>query len=774
MRRKRYIVNGRVQGVGFRPSVYRLAAQHGLTGSVQNTSLGVVIQVQGKEEALAGFEKELKGNPPPLASITRIQTDEKTPEEGEPGFIILESSAREQSQVLISPDSAVCRDCTREILDPEDRRYLYPFTNCTNCGPRYTITGLIPYDRQNTSMACFEMCLQCRREYSDPGDRRFHAQPNACPQCGPRLWITDSGGNRISEQDSPLEKSAYLLKQGSILAIKGLGGFHLACDASHQEAVRELRRRKHRPHKPLAVMVPDMAAAGKLAELSPLEAEILQSPSSPILAVKPIQPCPLSPELAPDTDLLGLMLAYTPLHLVLFEHFKAVLTRQETPALVMTSGNMSSEPISLGNREALERLGHIADYFLLHDRDILVRCDDSVMCARGPGPSYFRRARGYTPQPVFLSRDGPCVLGTGPELKNTFCLTRNDQAFVSQHIGDLQNLESYGFYRECIGHLKHVLQVSPEMVVCDLHPDYLSTRYARQESGLPVQALQHHYAHILSVMAENRFEGPCLGLALDGAGLGLDGTLWGGELLYVDNTDMDMRRLGSFIPMPLPGGDRAVLEPWRTAAGFIYRLGLDMSVLDNKTSSCLTREETLLRQMLDQGINSPLSSSCGRLFDAVAALLGLVRKISYEGQAAVILEKTQDPAETGCYFIPVKRSSQGILLDTLTLFDQICSDRRKNISPARISRKFHLSLARALSDWAGDASRDTGLYTVALSGGVMQNLTLAGELAGQLRQAGFKVLTHVLLPPNDACISLGQAVYGRHVLLRGLQDQHNA
>lgn len=763
MRRKKYIVNGRVQGVGFRPSVYRLAGQHGLTGSVQNTSLGVVIEVQGKEEALAGFEEKLRSNPPPLAEITRIQTDEATPEAGESGFIILESSAREQSQVLISPDSAVCPDCAREILDPEDRRYLYPFTNCTNCGPRYTITGLIPYDRQNTSMACFEMCSQCRREYSDPGDRRFHAQPNACPQCGPRLWLTDADSNRISGQDSPLEKSAFLLKQGSILAIKGLGGFHLACDAADQGAVRELRRRKHRPHKPLAVMIPDIAAAGDLAEISPLEAEILQSPSSPILAVKPVQPCPLSPDLAPDTDLLGIMLAYTPLHLVLFEHFKTLLTRQEIPALVMTSGNMSSEPISLGNREALKRLGHIADYFLLHDRDILVRCDDSVMCARGPGPAYFRRARGYTPQPVFLSRIGPCILGTGPELKNTFCLTRNDQAFVSQHIGDLQNLESYGFYRECIDHLQHVLQVNPEMVVCDLHPDYLSTRYARQESGLPVQALQHHYAHILSVMAENRFDGPCLGLALDGAGLGDDGTLWGGELLLVDNRDMTLQRLGSFELVPLPGGDLAVREPWRIAAGFIHRLGLGHSVLARDFEQGLTKEEVLLRQMIEKDINSPLSSGCGRLFDAVAALLGLVRSISYEGQGAVLLEKIQSQGQEATYDLPVHHRTGLGILDTLTLFRQILKDHINGLSPAIISRRFHLSLARGLCLWAGQAGISTGIRTIGLSGGVMQNLTLARELEAGLARRSFNVLTHRFLPPGDACVSLGQAVYGRHL-----------
>ncbi len=763
MSRKRYIVNGRVQGVGFRPFVYRLAGLYGLTGTVQNTSLGVVIEVQGNEGSLAGFAEELKTNPPPLAEITRLQAIDADPAKNESGFSILDSSSREQSQVLISPDSAVCRDCAREILEPSDRRYLYPFTNCTNCGPRYTITGLIPYDRQNTSMACFEMCPECLKEYSDPGDRRFHAQPNACPQCGPRSWLTDAVGKELFEEASPLKKGALLLKQGRILAIKGLGGFHLACDAANQEAVRELRRRKIRPHKPLAVMVPDINAAKDLVEIGLLEEEILKSPSSPILAAKPIRPCPLSPDLAPDTGLLGIMLAYTPLHMVLFQHLRALLSPREHPALVMTSGNMSYEPISLGNREALDRLGHIADYFLLHDRDILVRCDDSVLCARGPRPTYFRRARGYTPEPIFLSRSGKCVLGTGPELKNTFCLTRNDQAFVSQHIGDLKNLESYDFYQECISHLQHVLQVTPEMVVCDLHPDYQSTKFARQQSRLPVHALQHHYAHILSVMAENRFEGPCLGLALDGAGLGEDGSLWGGELLMVDNLDMSLSRLGSFEPVPLPGGDLAVQEPWRIAASYIHRLGLEHSVLAEDFEQGLTREETLARQMLDNNINSPLSTGCGRLFDAVASLLGLVHRISYEGQGAVILENIQSPGESAAYHTPVHHRTGLSILDTLSLFRQILQDHTRGINPDIISSRFHLSLARALCRWAEQSSSATGIKTVGLSGGVLQNLTLARELEAGLAQRSFNVLTHKFLPPGDACVSLGQAVYGRQL-----------
>ncbi len=752
--------------MGFRPFVYRLAKKYELTGTVHNSSQGVVIEVQGSDMALSDFSQDLEDTPPPLAQLVSIETQELSALEEETGFQILASRGRDEHRVLISPDSAVCRDCAREILDPEDRRYLYPFTNCTNCGPRYTITGRIPYDRENTSMACFSMCPRCRAEYEDPGDRRFHAQPNACPECGPGVWLTDRLGEVDPEKKDPLAKSAQLLKQGKILAIKGLGGFHLACDATDTQAVWELRRRKNRPDKPLAIMVPSLASAEKIARLSSVEKELLQSPASPILAVTPAESSHLSPYLAPDTDRIGIMSAYTPLHMILFHHLEQLLSPGEVPALVMTSGNMSAEPICLGNREALNSLGRVADHFLMHNRDILVRCDDSVAFVRDGEKGFYRRARGYTPSPIFLESSGDTVLGVGPELKNTICLTKQDQAFVSQHIGDLENLESYEFFRECIRHLKHILQVEPGAVACDLHPDYLSTRYAREESGLPVYPLQHHYAHTLAVMAENRFQGPCLGLALDGTGLGQDGTLWGGELLVVDNRDMNMHRWGSFQQVPLPGGDMAVKEPWRIAASFLYRLGLDISVLNPEDSSTLTKEETMLRQMLCQKLNSPWSSGCGRLFDAVAALLGLVRNISYEGQGAVLLEKIQDTRESGSYEVPVILASGRSILDTLSLFGQICQDFHAGISPARISRRFHLSLARGLCSWAQAGAEATGIRDIGLSGGVMQNLTLSSMLVSMLRESSFNILTHKYLPPNDACVSLGQAVYGQYMLAR--------
>lgn len=767
MKRIKYIVNGRVQGVGFRPFVFRLARKYGLTGLVKNTSQGVVIEAQGPEENLEGFFRDLAEASPPLAEIVSMLDQEMDFLSGETEFSIKASTGQDRHQVLISPDWAICRDCTREVLDPLDRRYLYPFTNCTNCGPRYTITGQIPYDRRNTSMACFDMCPACMAEYRDPDNRRFHAQPNACPLCGPRVRLTGSSGEPVFTGLDPLAQSASLLKQGRIMAIKGLGGFHLACHATDHEAVLELRRRKNRLHKPLAVMVPALEDADALAVLSREEKEILRGQIRPILAVIPRKSSPLSPALAPDTERIGIMLAYTPLHLVLFEHLKKLSAPVEALALVMTSGNTSSEPICLGNREALERLGRVADYFLLHNRDILVRCDDSVAFVQDGKTGFYRRARGYTPGPVFLKNQGESVLGVGPELKNTVCLTKRDQAFVSQHIGDLKNLESYSFFLECIRHLEHILRTKPKAVVCDLHPDYLSTRFARDESGLPVYALQHHFAHILSVMAENRFQGPCLGLALDGAGLGDDGTLWGGELLFVDNNKLSMHRLGCFQPVALPGGDKAVQEPWRVAAGFLHRLGRNIQFGDTPDNPIMIREQELLKKMLEQNINSPLSTGCGRLFDAVAALLGLVRTISYEGQGAVLLEKIQDPGESGLYHVPVVNAEQGRILDTLTLFEQICRDRERGVAPAVISRRFHLSLARALCRWVQAGAEETGVRHVGLSGGVMQNLTLSRLLVSNLSQAAFNVLTHKSLPPNDACISLGQAVFGRELLRHG-------
>ena len=758
MKRWKWIITGGVQGVGFRPFVYKSALGAAVTGHVGNTAEGVVIEIQGRDEQLAAFEDLFAANLPPLARIVGWERAVMEPVPGETAFSIRASTGGAGHQVLISPDVATCDDCLRDTLDPNGRRFHYPFTNCTNCGPRYTITRSIPYDRASTSMACFPMCPDCRAEYTDPLDRRFHAQPNACPVCGPRVWLADREGARLAEGEEALVETARLLRDGRIMAMKGLGGFHLACDARDVTAVGTLRQRKNRRDKPLAVMVRDLDAARILAQVGADEARLLSGAERPIVLVPSKPEAGLAPDLSPDTAYLGLMLPYTPLHHVLFDLLAE--TAPDAPAaLVMTSGNASSDPICLGNREALARLAGIADYFLFHDRDILIRCDDSVLRWAGDAPQFIRRARGFTPSPIDLATDGPTVLGVGPLLKNTLCLTKGRQAFVSQHIGDLENLGALAFFREIAAHLADILQVRPEAVVHDLHPDYMSTTYAR-ESGLPCLALQHHFAHIHAVLAENRHQGPALGLALDGTGLGDDGTIWGGEALFVDTAKLEHRRLARFAQVRLPGGDSAAREPWRMARAYLHALGL------TTPAAAPWRErfgaaDRIVGQMLDKGLNSPLTSSCGRLFDAVAGMLGLCLDISYEGQAAILLEAEQDKTETSAYVCPIVDREGPRELDTLTLFAQVHADWRAGEPAGRISRRFHLGLMNGLAALCAELARETGCTHVGLSGGVMHNLTLATELPRRLRDQGLTALTHRQLPPSDACISLGQAAYGR-------------
>ena len=623
--RRRFVVVGQVQGVGFRPFVYRLARDTGVTGHVLNSSQGVIIEVQAAPEAVDAFGRGLVGSPPPLARIVSCTSEDVGAVEGEAGFVIRHSSGGEGHQVLISPDTSTCADCQAEILDPTDRRHLYPFTNCTNCGPRYTITRSIPYDRPFTSMACFPMCEDCAREYADPLDRRFHAQPNACPVCGPRVWFTGREGQELARGKSAMERAAESLGQGEILALKGLGGFHLACDAANHEAVMELRARKNRWDKPLAVMVPDMDAARSLAHVSPAEEARMDSLERPIVLCRSLSPRALSPAVSPDTAFLGVMLPYTPLHMVLFHLLRDTPARPR--ALVMTSGNMSSEPICLGNREALKRLAHIADRFLLHNRDILIRTDDSVVRVHPETgtPQFFRRARGFTPRPVFLpplgqgAEEPGTVLGVGPELKNTLCLTKGDQAFVGQHIGDMENLETLAFFREIAGHLEKILQVKPQAVVSDLHPDYMSTRYAQERAGkenIELLTLQHHAAHIFAVLAEQGHAGPALGWALDGTGLGQDGTLWGGELLLatpVTPAGPTWRRLAHFSPIRLPTGETAIREPWRTAQGCLDQLGIrEPGDKDWPWREKFAQASAFLPKILDKNLNCPVTTSCGR------------------------------------------------------------------------------------------------------------------------------------------------------------------
>ena len=773
--RRGYTVGGQVQGVGFRPFVYRVARTLDLSGTVQNTPAGVRIEVQGLPAAVDAFGRALSEEAPALARISAC-TEEPLPLDPDShDFRILHSAAGQGHCVLISPDTATCPDCLADIADPANRRHRYAFTNCTNCGPRYTIIRAIPYDRPNTSMACFPLCPDCGREYSDPQDRRFHAQPNACPVCGPRVWLCGNDGVERSHGFPAIEQTAQALVQGAIAAIKGLGGFHLACLAAgavgHQ-ATAELRRRKNRPDKPLAIMVPDLETARSLAHVNATAEAMLSGVQRPItlcpLRPETISSGRLAPEISPDTDFVGLMLPYAPLHHILLAAVRDLLRNHpDVPvALVMTSGNMSSEPISLGNREALHRLGAIADLFLLHNRDILIRTDDSVVRPLpGAGQTQFlRRARGFTPEPIFLANAGPAVLGLGAELKNTLCLTKQDQAFVSQYIGDMQNLETFRFYNEIAEHLQLVLQTKPAALIHDLHPDYLSTRYALEQTEFPSFALQHHYAHIHAALAEHRHVGPALGWALDGAGLGEDGVIWGGELLFVDTQTLEQRRLCHFAPFRLPGGEAAIREPWRTAQSCLWELGQETP--SGRPWTWLEHFEApsrMLPELLRRNLRAPMTTSCGRLFDAVAALLGLKHIISYEGQAAIILERIQGASDLGhaAYSCPLDTTREPAVLRTLDLFRQVAADWERGVAAATISRKFHLGLIDGLVAAAAWFSRQLGVTAVALSGGVMQNQTLAAELPKALTARGLAPLVHLRLPPNDGCISLGQAAWGR-------------
>lgn len=763
MLRERWIISGGVQGVGFRPFLYRCAAEAAVTGTVANTSQGVCLEIQGSAAQLARFAALFEARLPPLARVETCTRSAIAPEPEESAFRILQSQGGSGHSVRISPDVALCADCLREIEDPQDRRFGYPFTNCTNCGPRYTITRAIPYDRATTSMACFPLCPHCQTEYTNPMDRRFHAQPNACPVCGPRLWLQTADGDLLGQGPDALRLAAHKLTEGTIVAIKGLGGFHLAVDARNAEAVEQLRKRKRRKAKPLAVMVKDLETAQSIAAVFPAAEALLTGPQRPIVILKARPDAGLAPGLSPDTAEIGVMVAYTPLHVLLLAQVSAL---QGHPAvLVMTSGNRSSEPIALGNREALRRLAPIADVFLLHDRDILIRCDDSVVrpirTHSGTEETQFlRRARGYTPNPIPLGHDGPCTLGVGPLLKNTLTVTKGQAAYVSQHIGDLENLETLKFFEEMAEHLPRILQVTPKAVVHDLHPDFLSTRYAQSCGITPCLALQHHVAHTYAVMAEHHAHGPVLGLALDGAGLGDDGTIWGGEILLVETHPVRHTRLGHLTPVALPGADAASREPWRMALAFIHALGLEA---EDHPWPWLLHEapgHRMVLQMLSRHVRCPQTTSCGRLFDAVAGLLGLCFVQEYEGQAAIRLEHIQDVAETTPYAFPCPTAPPWVL-DSHTLFAQVYTDWRQGVPVSTIARRFHLGLIEGFATALARAKAATGCSTVALSGGVFHNATISKLLPAALARHGFTVLCHRALPPGDACISLGQAVYGR-------------
>ena len=764
-------MRGLVQGVGFRPTVWRIARELKLRGQVINDGEGVLVHLWGEPAQLDTFCIELEAQCPPLAridSIERTPSTQPIPQDVE--FRIAESQATRIHTGIVA-DAATCAACRAEIFDPADRRYRYPFTNCTHCGPRLSIVRGIPYDRANTSMAPFEQCPDCLSEYQDPADRRFHAQPNACPVCGPKVWLVDAQGQGLSPEQHRTEDAialtASLLAQGKIVAIKGIGGFHLACDAANADAVQTLRERKRRYDKPFALMAANITDIEPFVELDDAARQLLASPAAPIVLAPRRCDAPTLPTgLAPGQVSLGFMLPYSPLHHILLADWTEL--KPGTP-LVMTSGNRSDEPQCTDNGDAGRRLGEIADYWLLHDREIVNRVDDSVLRIDAGAPRFMRRARGYAPAPLPLPpgfEDSPPLLALGAELKNTFCLLRDGQAIVSQHLGDLEDARTNDAWEASLSLYQELYRHEPQAIVVDLHPDYRSTRFGRElgaERAIGLIEVQHHHAHIASVMADNQWPrnaGPVLGIALDGLGMGDDGTLWGGEFLHADYSGY--RRLAHLPPVPLPGGTRALLEPWRNTWSQLHHQFGWAQVVERWDGLELIdwlqqRPVATFEQMLVRGMNSPLSSSCGRLFDAVAGALGIRREsINYEGQAAIELENlaAAAPNETHAYRFTLDRG----LFKTDTMWETLLNDLAAGTETARIAARFHNGLAAGICDAAITLAREHSLDTVALSGGVFQNRTLFERAQRTLSSNGLKVLSHRQLPTNDGGISLGQAL----------------
>jgi hydrogenase maturation protein HypF len=903
--RKAVEVTGIVQGVGFRPYVYRLAFARRLAGFITNTAAGVSIEVEGPAEAVDDFVARLPVEAPPLARITQLAAHE-IPARAEGEFRILPSRAGENRRVLISPDVAICDDCRRELFDPSDRRFHYPFINCTNCGPRYTIVRDIPYDRARTSMAVFPMCAGCQREYDDPLDRRFHAQPNACWRCGPQveLWdaagvclvparakdsgfrIQDSGGARTD----PIAEAAARLQAGCVVAVKGLGGFHLAVDATNPAAVSRLREGKRRVEKPFAIMASNLEAVRHFCQLDDASRALLESPERPIVLIRKKfvgarhgevgapdgvvgarhgevggrdgevgarHGVPLHEFSAPIADLVapfnleyGVFLPYTPLHYLLF-------AAGRFQALVMTSGNISEEPIAIDNAEAVARLHGIADFFLVHNRDVLLRCDDSVVrigsvaqtsafevcgsslaaqseevlqearCSEGrrlsanqaaeplatvervecesdkpgyrPVVQLLRRSRGYVPVPVFLNQDLPPILAVGGELKNTVCLTKGRHAFLSQHIGDLENLESYAFFETTISSFRRILEVEPQLLAYDLHPDYFSTRWALGRTDLERVGVQHHHAHIAGCMAENHLDGKVIGIALDGTGYGTDGAVWGGEVLLA--TYADFERLAHLDYVPMPGGAAAITEPWRMAVSYLQKhfgeafLDLDIAFVRELLGAHrdaplhefarefdagphgrpaaqslraaghapLHKQVAVLVRMAERGVNSPLTSSCGRLFDAVSALAGIRKRVNYEAQAAIELEAAIAGQDEGTgYPFGLRAEGSGWVIDTGPLFAALVNDLKRSVPAGIISRRFHEGFVDVLARAAKLIRAKTGINKVCLSGGSFQNVFLLECLKRKLEADGLNVFTHSEVPCGDGGLSLGQALVAAH------------
>ncbi len=773
-------IAGVVQGVGFRPFIYSLAKRHSLSGWVCNTSSGVDIEVFGSSESLHSFLKSLPLQAPSQAKIHSCSwTDVPYRETSE--FVIRHSLVQSDKSLPVPSDIGMCEECRKELFDPSDRRYRYPFINCTQCGPRFTIVKDIPYDRSFTTMADFVMCAACAAEYNDPLNRRFHAQPNACPACGPHVQLvvkTDAesakDGSQVSCKSyqthtvgvSAIEACRTLLKQGMIVAIKGIGGFHLACDAANPEAVIELRKRKGRVDKPFGLMARTINEIRLFCEMEPAEERLLLSSQRPIVLLRkrrslsfPTLEKPLSPCVALGQSTLGFMLPYTPLHELLLQAEHGF-----PPALVMTSGNRSEEPIATTNEEALSRLAPLADAFLLHDRDIHMRCDDSVVRVFCDEELPLRRSRGYAPYPVKLPWSLPPVLGVGGELKNTFCLTRDQYAYLSQHIGDMENYETYASFEMSVSHFERLFRIRPQLLACDMHPDYLATQYARdraESEGLEVLPIQHHHAHVAACMVEHGLMGErrVIGVAFDGTGYGTDGAIWGGEFLVADYRGFE--RVAHLKYVPLPGGDVAVRKPYRIALSCLHQAGISWTPDLPCVAAASSLELSGVAAQIQKGVNAPLTSSVGRFFDAVASLLDVRQEVNYEGQAAIELETLAAPDEETSYPVPQVYDQ---VLDSGSIITSVVEDIRKAVSSSKISAKFHNTIASMIRDTSCWIRQVHGLNEVVLSGGVFQNVTLLKKTVDSLRQEGFIVYIHRLVPPNDGGIALGQAVIASQLL----------
>ena len=774
--RKHIQVRGIVQGVGFRPFVYKLAKSSGLSGYVFNSSAGVTIEIEGPGSQVEDFLRKLKENPPQLAEIAGIAVSEIAVQGGA-GFSILNSREEAGAFALISPDTGTCVACWQDFGDPSNRRYGYPFTNCTHCGPRYTIIRDIPYDRATTTMSSFTMCNACQVEYEDPEDRRFHAQPNACAACGPSLLLVKSTGVAAApapgialaplgncwfeDKDSLsiIRQVRALLLEGKILAVKGLGGFLLACDATNEEAVTGLRKRKRRPHKPFALMVRDLAAARQLCEVSPEDELSLVSARKSIVILPRLPEAKLAAGIAPGDNTLGVMLPYTPLHYLLFSDSPD--QDSEWAALVMTSGNLSEEPIVTTNEEAMLQLGEVADWFLLHNRNIATRVDDSVVRTFEGRERVLRRARGFVPHAIDLGTEVEEVLAFGGELKNTFCLTKGHYAVLSQHIGDLENYETMRFFEETLSNLKHVFKVTPRVAAYDLHPGYMSTRMALA-SGIEQRiGVQHHHAHIASCMAEHHLQGQVLGVALDGTGFGTDGKIWGGEFLLADFAGFT--RQAHFRNVLLPGGDAAVRQPWRMALSYLRDTFGQQLPADLKCFQRMDEKQmALVDAMLARRIQTVETSSCGRLFDAVAALLGIASEVTFEGQAAIALEAAAERGIEQRY--DFETGGEPIELDFRPVVAAIVKDLLRGRRVSEISACFHNTLSAAIGEVC---SQQRGPNRICLSGGSFQNLYLLGRTVVELRRRGFAVFLHAQVPANDGGLSLGQAMIANQRLREG-------